>query len=77
MDDAGNKKKFDIFKTIGVVTGVADGIVTILGMSDVAYGEVVEVLTGPCAILCLVLNLEHKKVSAIILGSDANVKPVS
>lgn len=26
-----------MFKTIGVVTGVTDGIVTIIGMSDVAY----------------------------------------
>jgi hypothetical protein len=30
-------KEFHIFKTIGVVTGVTDGIVTIIGMSDVAY----------------------------------------
>jgi hypothetical protein len=30
-------KEFQVFKTIGVVTGVTDGIVTIIGMSDVAY----------------------------------------
>lgn len=32
-----NTKEFEVFKTIGVVTGVTDGIVTIIGMSDVAY----------------------------------------
>lgn len=32
-----NAKEFNLFHTVGVVTGVTDGIVTILGMSNVAY----------------------------------------
>lgn len=30
-------KEFELFNTIGIVTGVTDGIVTILGMTNVAY----------------------------------------
>lgn len=29
--------EFEVFRTIGVVTGVTDGIVSIIGMSNVAY----------------------------------------
>lgn len=63
-------KEYDIFKRVGVVTGVADGIVSILGISKVAYGETVDILTGDSIIPCLVLNLENQKVSAIVLDSD-------
>lgn len=30
-------KEYEIFQTIGIVTGVADGIVSIMGISDVSY----------------------------------------
>lgn len=68
-------KEFHIFKTIGVVTGVTDGIVTIIGMSDVAYGETVDILTGEAPVVCLVLNVERDKVGAIALDTDVNLKP--
>jgi hypothetical protein len=29
--------EFEAFRTIGVVTGITDGIATIIGMSDVSY----------------------------------------
>lgn len=32
-----NTKEFEVFQTIGVITGVTDGIVTMIGMSGVAY----------------------------------------
>lgn len=32
-----NTKEYEVFETIGVVTGVTDGIVTLIGMSQVAY----------------------------------------
>jgi len=70
-----NSVEFNVFKTIGLVTGVTDGIVTILGMSGVAYGETVDILTGKGLIVCLVLNVEREKVGAIALDSDVNIKP--
>jgi len=70
-----NTKDFELFKTIGVVTGVTDGIVTILGMSDVAYGETVDILTGSTSVICLVLNVERDKIGAIALDTDVNIKP--
>src|SRR5690606_13301267 len=69
-----NTKEFDVFNTIGVVTGVTDGIVTILGMSNVAYGETVDILTGQGTVVCLVLNVERDKVGAIALDTDVNIK---
>jgi len=68
-------KEFEVFKTIGVVTGVTDGIVTIIGMSDVAYGETVDILTGDTPVVCLVLNVERDKIGAIALDSDINLRP--
>jgi len=64
-----------MFKTIGIVMGVTDGIVTILGMSAAAYGETIEILTGKGPVVCLVLNVERDKVGAIALDTDANIKP--
>jgi len=75
MNNQAILKEYDIFKRVGVVTGVADGIVSILGISKVAYGETVDILTGDSIIPCLVLNLENQKVSAIVLDSDTNIKP--
>jgi len=69
-----NTKEFDVFNTIGVVTGVTDSIVTILGMSNVAYGETVDILTGQGTVVCLVLNVERDKVGAIALDTDVNIK---
>jgi F-type H+-transporting ATPase subunit alpha len=68
-------RSYKIFKTIGLVTGVTDGIVTILGMSNVAYGETVDIVTGAKAVVCLVLNVERDKIGAIALDTDINIKP--
>jgi len=68
-------KEYSIFKKIGVVTSVADGIVSLIGMSTVAYGETVEIITAQSKIVCLVLNVENQKIGAIILDADTHVKP--
>jgi len=68
-------KEYQVFKSIGLVVGVSDGIVTILGMSDVAYGETVDILIYPKPVVCLVLNVEADKVGAIALESSLQIKP--
>jgi F0F1-type ATP synthase alpha subunit len=50
------------FKNIGIVESVGDGIVNILGLQNVANGEMVEIyinttLNGPQAQKALILNL--------------------
>jgi len=53
------------FKNIGIVESVGDGIINILGLQNVANGEVVEIyisttLKGPKTQKALVLNLGPK-----------------
>jgi F-type H+-transporting ATPase subunit alpha len=65
----------NIFSTnIGIVKSIADGIVIISGLSKVAYGEVITFHLKSGAILKgLVLNLEKKNVSAIVLGTEKGI----
>jgi F0F1-type ATP synthase alpha subunit len=53
------------FKNIGIVESVGDGIINILGLQNVANGEMVEIyistaITGPKIQKALVLNLGQK-----------------
>jgi len=66
---------FNIFTRIGLITGVADGVVTLLGLSKVAYGETIDILVGDGIVTCLVLNLERGRVSAIVLDEDSKLRP--
>ena len=68
------------FNNIGVVESVGDGIVNILGLQNVANGEMVEIclftnLQGAQTQKALVLNLGPKWVSAVCLSSDIQIKP--
>jgi F-type H+-transporting ATPase subunit alpha len=69
------KQQYKIFKKLGIVTGVADGIVTISGISSVLYGETVDIITKEGAAICLVLNIERDKIGGIVLDNDTKVKP--
>lgn len=60
------------FKTIGFVRTVGDGIVGVFGLENVCYGEMVTFNSGEFG---LVLNLESRKVSIIVLGKDINILP--
>jgi len=60
---------------LGIVIGISDNIVTMVGLYDVSFGEMIEVLTGIDIVMGMVLNIEEKKVSAIIFSSDRNIKP--
>ena len=63
------------YSQLGIVTGISDNIVSIVGLYGVAYGEMIEVLTGNDNAMGMVLNIEENKVSAIIFSSDINIKP--
>jgi len=55
---------------------MADNIVNIVGLYNVAYGEMVEVFTGKqTKVQGMVLNIEQDKISAIIFSGDIDIKP--
>ena len=60
------------YKNIGFVRTVADGIVTIVGLSSVRYGEMISFSNADVGV---VLSLENRSVSAIVLGPDINILP--
>ena len=65
-------------KGLGVVLEVADGIVTIIGLSNISYGEMIEIIipTGDKEnVEGLILNIEMNKVSAVIFSNDIDVLP--
>lgn len=66
---------YEGYDQVGIVTGIADGIVTILGISEVAYNETVDIVLEDRVIICLILNVEADKVSAVVLDSDRDIKP--
>ena len=68
-------KTWVLFKDIGIVDSISDGIVNIKGLNDVAYGEMVVFCTNTVEVIGLVLNLDEVNVSAIILNNDIEVKP--
>jgi len=61
-----------IYKNIGFVKSVADGISTIIGLDTVCYGEMVIFSNNMKGV---VLSLEKNSASAVILGSDNKIKP--
>jgi len=65
----------NLFLDLGIVISISDGIVGISGLDNVANGEVIEFIAGAKRIVGMVLNLEPAKVSAVVLGDDAEIKP--
>jgi len=64
------------YDQIGIVTEVADGIVTITGLSDVAFTEMIEVvIPGGINNVGIILNIEDKQVGAIVFSSDIDIVP--
>jgi len=66
---------FTMFKDLGLVISIADGIVGVRGLDSVANGEVIDFLVGSKKITGMVLNLEPDKISAVVLGDDSEIKP--
>lgn len=70
-------KEDEVFvRDVGIVVSSSDGVVGIEGLFDVALGEMV-VFSGSSGAVAmgLVLNLEERKVSAIVLGDDSCIVP--
>jgi len=61
-----------VYKTIGFVRTVGDGIVSIIGLQNICYGEMIEFSNKEYG---LVLNLEANRVSVIVLGKDTTILP--
>ena len=59
-----------IVKETGVVTNIGDGIVTVYGLDQAMYGELVEFETG---VRGIVQSLEMKSISCVLLGSDYGI----
>ena len=62
-------KKTETAET-GVVLQAGDGIVTVYGLDNAMYGELVEFETG---VQGIVLNLESGSVGCVLLGNDAGL----
>lgn len=62
-------KKTETAET-GVVLQAGDGIVTVYGLDNAMYGELVEFETG---VRGIVLNLESGSVGCVLLGNDAGL----
>ena len=67
-------KNFDTVsenRTEGTILSVRDGIILAYGLSDVAYGEMIEL---PGEVFGLALNLERDSVGIVVLGSTEGMK---
>lgn len=63
------------FINSGIVISIADGIVGIKGLQNVANGEMIDFTIGSEVVSGMVLNLEPSKVSAVVLGDDSKITP--
>jgi len=74
-----SNKQLDLFTSkylnMGKVTGISDNIVSIVGLFNVKYGEMISVSFGTGNAVGMVLNIEEDSISAIIFSSDINIKP--
>jgi len=64
------------FEELGIVLEVADGIVTISGLYNVAFGEMIDIIVpGSEPVVGIILNIENFQVSAVIFSSDIDIVP--
>jgi len=70
-----NNLSDSLLLSVGKVTGISDNIVSIVGLFNVKYGEMISVLCGSGDAVGMVLNIEEDSISAIIFSNDINIKP--
>ncbi len=65
------------YDEIGVVLEVGDGIVTISGLSKVAFGEMISIIIPgeSTDVVGIILNIEFFQVSAVVFSNDIDIKP--
>lgn len=69
-------KYVNIFAKFGVVVELTDGIVTIVGISNISLNETIDIYYGGGEVLvCLVVSIEAKTIKAISLAHDSEIKP--
>jgi F-type H+-transporting ATPase subunit alpha len=60
-----------LFKEIGYITKVSDGIAIIIGLENVELNEIIEFQDKTRGI---VFSIEENNIRAVILGKDKNIK---
>lgn len=66
----------DYYEEVGIVSEVGDGIVTISGLANVAFGEMIEIIIpGSQNVVGIILNIEFAKVSAVVFSNDIDIVP--
>jgi F-type H+-transporting ATPase subunit alpha len=71
-----NQNDSNAFANYGIVISISDSIITVIGLTDVCYGEMIEIIIADEEFISgMVLNIEEDKVNAILFSSDINVKP--
>lgn len=68
----------DYYEEVGIVLEVADGIVTISGLSNVAFGEMIEIVMPDNTsknVIGIILNIEYFQVGAVVFSSDIDIMP--
>jgi F-type H+-transporting ATPase subunit alpha len=70
-----NTNVYSLLNKNGSVVSVVDGIITIKGLNDVSYGEMISFGAGAKALKGMVLNLAFGTVSAVVLGDEQSIKP--
>jgi F-type H+/Na+-transporting ATPase subunit alpha len=71
-----NVNENSYFEELGIVLEVADGIVTISGLYNVAFGEMIDIIVpGADPVVGIILNIENFQVSAVIFSSDIDIVP--
>jgi len=74
IDNESNVDSF--FEEVGIVLEVSDGIVTISGLYNVAFWEMIDIIVpGIDPIVGIILNIEYFKVSAVIFSNDIDIVP--
>jgi F-type H+/Na+-transporting ATPase subunit alpha len=59
------------FSTVGTVQRIGNGVATVSGLPDVSVDEIVKFPTG---VEGMALNLDHKHVDMIMLGSESGIR---
>lgn len=65
----------NFLRNSGSVVSVVDGIVTIKGLDNAKYGEMVGFAVGSDIVRGIVLNLTFDFVNAVVLGDESQIKP--